>query len=76
VFRLAANGPELIEIAPGMDLERDVLGAMGFRPAVAADLKLMDAALFAEQPMGLAGRLPPPRLRAALARLKGMEAAP
>jgi propionate CoA-transferase len=75
VFRLAANGPELIEIAPGMDLERDVLGAMGFRPAVAADLKVMDAALFTEQPMGLASRLPPPRRRAALARLKGMEAA-
>jgi propionate CoA-transferase len=75
VFRLGAGGPELIEIAPGLDLEQDVLGAMGFRPVVAPDLKVMDAALFAEPPMGLAGRLGPHPPRAALARLIGAEAA-
>jgi propionate CoA-transferase len=46
----------LVEIAPGVDLERDVLGRMGFRPLVSPDLKPMDAALFADHPMGLAAR--------------------
>ena len=33
VFRVGANGLELIEIAPGLDAERDVIAQMGFRPA-------------------------------------------
>ena len=35
VFRIGADGLELIEIAPGLDAERDVIAHMGFRPAVA-----------------------------------------
>jgi propionate CoA-transferase len=46
VFELTPNGLTLIEIAPGIDLERDVLGQMGFRPRIAEDLKLMDEAIF------------------------------
>ena len=53
VFRLGSEGPELIEIAPGIDLERDVLAKMGFRPAISPQLKLMDARVFQEGPMGL-----------------------
>ena len=53
VFRLAAEGLELIEIAPGADLERDILAHMEFRPAVSPDLKEMDARLFRTEPMGL-----------------------
>ncbi len=34
VFRLIAEGLELIEVAPGIDLDRDVLGQMEFRPIV------------------------------------------
>jgi propionate CoA-transferase len=45
VLRLTPEGLELIEIAPGVDLERDVLQHMGFRP-IMRDVKLMDAALF------------------------------
>lgn len=75
VFRLGAEGPELVEIAPGMDLEKDVLGVMGFRPRIAPELREMDPALFAEAPMGLAHRLPPARPRAALRRLGMAEAA-
>jgi propionate CoA-transferase len=57
VFRLEAEGPVLVEIAPGLDPERDVIAAMGFRPAIAPDLRTMDARLFADAPMGLAAHL-------------------
>ncbi|WP_317201140.1 acyl CoA:acetate/3-ketoacid CoA transferase [Janthinobacterium sp.] len=53
VFRLAAQGLELIEIAPGVELERDILAQMDFAPAVSAHLKLMDARIFEEDGMGL-----------------------
>ena len=36
----------LMEIAPGVDLERDIFGMMDFKPIVSPDLKLMDSALF------------------------------
>ena len=68
VFRLSADGPELIEIAPGADLEADVIAAMGFRPRVSPALRRMDAALFADGPMGLASRLPLRPARPALDR--------
>lgn len=53
VFRLAEDGLELIEIAAGVDLERDVLGQMDFRPLI-RDLRPMPAAAFAPpgQPAG------------------------
>jgi propionate CoA-transferase len=58
VLRLAEEGGlELIEIAPGIDLERDVLGQMDFMPAISPDLKLMDASIFASGPLGLRERL-------------------
>jgi acyl CoA:acetate/3-ketoacid CoA transferase len=41
------------EIAPGVDLSRDVLDQAAIPLAVAADLKTMDAALFRPEPMGL-----------------------
>lgn len=53
VFRLADEGIELIEIAPGMDLQRDILGKMAFRPAIAEDLRLMDHRIFRAEKMGL-----------------------
>jgi propionate CoA-transferase len=57
VFRLQASGVELIEIAPGIDLERDVIARMGFRPKIAADLPVMDARLFRPERMRLADDL-------------------
>ena len=36
VFRLRAEGMELIEVAPGIDIERDILPYMDFRPSVSA----------------------------------------
>lgn len=56
VFELRGEGVTLTELAPGADLERDVLGRMAFRPAIAADLRPMDARLFREQKMGLGGQ--------------------
>jgi propionate CoA-transferase len=57
VFRLTPDGLELIEIAPGIDLERDVLAQMGFRPQISPKLSTMDARIFDEGPMGLRARL-------------------
>ena len=61
VFQLKPDGAqgclELIEIAPGIDLERDVLAHMDFMPSISTNLRLMDAALFAEEPVGLRERL-------------------
>jgi len=59
VLRLGPGGLELIEIAPGVDLERDVLAKMSFRPQVAGDLREMDAAIFSDAPLGLARRVAP-----------------
>jgi propionate CoA-transferase len=57
VFRLGADGLTLIEIGPGVDVERHVLAQMGFRPKIAPDLKTMDAALFKPEPIGLGARI-------------------
>jgi propionate CoA-transferase len=46
VFVLGPSGPELTEIAPGIDLKRDILAHMDFRPAIAAPLKIMPAEIF------------------------------
>ena len=54
MFTLADEGVELIEIAPGIDLERDVLSQMGFRPRVADDLKTTDPRVYSTGAMGLA----------------------
>lgn len=53
VFKLTENGPMLIEIAPGIDLEQDVLAQMEFRPAIAAQLSETPIALYLDRPFGL-----------------------
>jgi len=55
VFHLAEDGLLLTEIAPGVDLQRDVLDKMAFRPRIAENLKTMDARLFRAAKMGLGG---------------------
>lgn len=57
VFRLQKGGLELIEIAPGIDLEKDILNQMEFRPAISPDLKEMDHRIFMPDPIGMAGEL-------------------
>ena len=52
VFTLTPEGVELTEIAPGVDLQKDVLDQMDFKPIV-RDVKQMDERLFRTEPMGL-----------------------
>jgi propionate CoA-transferase len=58
VLRLTERGLELVEVAPGIDVERDVLAHMEFRPVVSDDLGTMDPAIFRDEPMGLHHRPP------------------
>ena len=53
VFRLDDGRLTLEEIAPGIDLDRDILAHMDFKPDLINRPKLMDKRLFATQPMGL-----------------------
>lgn len=54
VFRLEEKGLTLVEIAPGIDLQRDILDNMDYQPVISKDLKEMPKELFYEGPMGLA----------------------
>jgi propionate CoA-transferase len=58
VLRLAESGLELVEVAPGIDVERDVLAHMEFRPAISDDVPTMPPAVFCDAPMGLHLRTP------------------
>ncbi|MFH1660920.1 MAG: propionate CoA-transferase [Rhodocyclaceae bacterium] len=51
VFKLTAEGLELIEIAPGVDLQKDILDKMEFRPIMHREPQLMDARIFTDEPM-------------------------
>ncbi|WP_233858778.1 acyl CoA:acetate/3-ketoacid CoA transferase [Paraburkholderia sp. HD33-4] len=54
VFELGADGMELIEIAPGVDLERDILAKMDFTPILRSPTPMqMDERIFLPEPMGL-----------------------
>jgi len=46
VFKLISSGLLLCEIAPGIDLEKDILANMQFKPEISKDLKLMDERIF------------------------------
>jgi propionate CoA-transferase len=49
VFRLLNGKMTLIEIAPGVSLEKDILPGMDFKPEIAPDLKEMDSRIFTEK---------------------------
>jgi propionate CoA-transferase len=53
VFTLGAGGLELIEVAPGIDIERDILALMDFKPAIPREPSSMDARIFHAGPMDL-----------------------
>ncbi|WP_244829644.1 MULTISPECIES: acyl CoA:acetate/3-ketoacid CoA transferase [unclassified Caballeronia] len=53
VFELTQDGLALIEVAPGVDIERDIVAQMGFTPVIDAPPRLMDERIFRDTPMGL-----------------------
>ncbi len=56
VFALRPEGLQLIEVAPGIDIERDILPHMAFRPII-EQVAVMDARIYRPVPMGLADAL-------------------
>ena len=56
VFRLRSDGLQLIEVAPGVDVERDIVSQMGFIPII-EEVRAMDARIFREEPMDLKRQL-------------------
>jgi propionate CoA-transferase len=57
VFSLANDGLELIEIAPGIDLQTDVLEHIPFEIKVSPSLKTMPNEVFSDGPLGLKARI-------------------
>lgn len=53
VFELKEDGFYLTEIAPGVDLKKDILDLMDFKPKMDKSPKLMDEKIFYDRPMGL-----------------------
>lgn len=53
VFCLCDCGLELVEVAPGVDVERDIVAHMGFRPVIRGMPRTMDERIFSEGPMSL-----------------------
>jgi len=69
VIRLEPDGLTVIEIAPGVDLERDVLAQAAIPLRVSPEIKEMDRRLFLPEPFGLdPGPEPPPQHPASLLR--------
>ena len=53
VFKLTREGLMLTEVAPGINLQKDVLDQMGFEPILSKNLGLMDPRIFTDAKMGL-----------------------
>ncbi|MGC9323249.1 MAG: acyl CoA:acetate/3-ketoacid CoA transferase [Desulfomonilia bacterium] len=53
VFSLTKKGMELIEVAPGIDIEKDILALMEFKPIMKKHPRLMDERIFRPEPMRL-----------------------
>lgn len=53
VFQLTPKGMELIEIAPGVGLQRDILDLMDFQPLIREPLQRMQSRIFQEEPLQL-----------------------
>jgi acyl CoA:acetate/3-ketoacid CoA transferase len=56
VFRLAGNGPVLVEVAPGIDVDKDIRAQIEFPLHIAPEVRPMDARLFHPKQMGVAAQ--------------------
>jgi propionate CoA-transferase len=53
VFELTEDGLVLVEVAPGVDIEKDILAKMKFKPVIKGKPRLMDPRIFSDHPMEL-----------------------
>lgn len=53
VFELTTQGVKLVEISKGIDLQKDILDLMGFRPLIAEDLMVSDTNIYSQGAFGL-----------------------
>ena len=53
VFGLTSKGLKLLEIAPGLDLEQDILAQMAFKPIIADDIKVTNSDIYQDEWGGL-----------------------
>ena len=53
VFKLTKEGLELTEVAPGVDIDKDIVGQMDFKPVIKGTPKLMDARIFSDVKMNI-----------------------
>lgn len=57
VFALTPAGLELVEVAPGVDIQRDIVDLMAFAPVINKTPRIMDERIFRAAPMGLRGSI-------------------
>lgn len=55
VFRLIDGGLEIVEVAPGLDLKKDILDHLDFTPSIAEDIREMPKICFKTKGMDHAG---------------------
>ena len=53
VFELTSKGLKLLEIAPGLDLEKDILALMEFKPTIADNIKVTNSDIYQDEWGGL-----------------------
>ena len=53
VFKLTKDGVMLIEVAPGIDVDKDIINHMDFKPLISDHLKLMDKRIFRDEKMNI-----------------------
>jgi len=53
VFELKEDGVHLIEVAPGIDIQTQIVDLMDFVPKMEKQVKIMDSRIFREEKMGL-----------------------
>lgn len=53
VFKIGIDGPEIIEVARGIDLKKDILDKMEFTPKISKDLKEIPTCIYREGKFGL-----------------------